>query len=80
MRPASEIKLVPGYNSGSQEHPCPECKTRSKQHETWCRHYLYQEQYQCPLCQGRPLSQGLPPCDDCQDAQVARRLKAESGS
>jgi len=43
--PGRRIELEPGRNTGTREHPCPECKSSTEQHFTFCRHYLLQQQY-----------------------------------
>ncbi len=30
----------------TREYPCPECRTLTVRHFTFCRHYLYQRQYE----------------------------------
>lgn len=40
------ISLVPGLNTGSPENPCPNCLTTCDRHEKFCRHYLYQRQWE----------------------------------
>jgi hypothetical protein len=50
---AVTLELLPGRNTGTREHPCPECKSTVRAHFTFCRHYLLQRQY-------LPLQRELP--------------------
>lgn len=63
-------KLIPGRNTGTREAPCPECKSTTSRHFTFCRHYLYQQQYRAAVA--RSLE------DDANSASLEELEAAEA--